>query len=115
MFVPSIHASVAALAVYVVAVSAVPSLTPKTSTPIVNVDGLTKLKVSATIVNTGDETLTLFDDSRGVLDPLPENSTITDAAGPDDPSTLTVLPPGDSIDVGHHREQWIVSITFGYF
>ena len=78
---PSIHASIAALAVYVVAVSAVPSLTLKTSTPNVNVDGLTNLKVSATIVNTGDETPKLLNDSCGVLDPLPENSTTTDATG----------------------------------
>ena len=81
MFPSSIRASIAALAVYVVAVSALPSLTLETSTPNANVDGLTNLKVSATTVNTGDETLKLLDDSRGVLSPLPENSTTTDTTG----------------------------------
>jgi len=59
-----------------------PRLTVETSTPNVNVDGLEELKVTTTITNTGDETLKLINDPRGVLDPFPENSfRITDAAG----------------------------------
>ena len=63
-------------------VSTVPSLTVKTSTSNVNIDGLKNLKVTATIVNTGGETLKLLNDPRGVLDPFPEDSfTITDPSG----------------------------------
>ena len=48
----------------------------------VHVHGLDNLKVTATIFNTGDETLKLLNDPRGVLDSFPENSfSITDATG----------------------------------
>ena len=77
-----------ALVAYVAAVFAVPavptapSLTVKTSTFNPNVDGLENLKVTATVVNTGSETLKLFNDPRGVLDPFPEDSfTITNPSG----------------------------------
>ena len=54
-------------------VSALPSLIVKT-TPDLDFDGVGNPKVTTTIVNTGGETLKLFNDPRGVLDPFPENS-----------------------------------------
>ena len=56
------------------AISATPSLTVRTSTSNVNVDGLENLKVTTTIVNTGDEALKLLNDPRGVLNPSPEDA-----------------------------------------
>ena len=76
MFPSSLRASLAILIASAVAVSATPSLTIKTSTPNVNVDGLENLKVTTTIVNTGDETLKLLNNPRGVLSPFPENTFI---------------------------------------
>ena len=55
-------------------VSALPSLSIKTSTPDLDIDGVGNLKVTTTIVNTGGESLKLLNDPRGVLDPSPENS-----------------------------------------
>jgi len=82
MFSSSIRASLVALVASAVAVSATPGLSLKISTPSVDVDGLENLKVTTTITNTGDETLKLLNDPRGVLDSFPENSfTITDASG----------------------------------
>jgi len=74
--------SLVALVISAVSVSAAPGLTLKTSTPSVNVDGLENLKVTTTITNTGDGTLKLLNDPRGVLDSFPGDSfTITDPAG----------------------------------
>ena len=82
MMPSSFRAALFALAVSVVAVSAAPRLTVKTSGPDLNADGLENLEVAATITNSGDETLRLLNDPRGVLSPFPENSfTITDATG----------------------------------
>ena len=82
MMPSSFRAALFALAVSVVAVSAAPRLTVKTSAPDLNADGLENLEVAATITNSGDETLRLLNDPRGVLSPFPENSfTITDATG----------------------------------
>ena len=79
---PSLRATFVVLVVSAVAAFATPSLTVKASTPNVNVDGLEKLKVTTIVTNTGDETLKLLNDPRGVLDSFPENSFhITDAAG----------------------------------
>ena len=66
--------SLALLVAHAVTISAAPSLTVRTSTPNVNVDGLKNLKVTTTVVNTGGETLKLLKDPRGVLDPFPENT-----------------------------------------
>ena len=64
------------------ATSIAPSLTVRTSTSSINVDRLENLKVTTTIVNTGDDTLKLLNDPRGVLDPSPENAfTITGPSG----------------------------------
>ena len=82
MFCSSLGASLVALVASAAAVSAAPGLTLKTSTPNVDIDGLENLKVTTIITNTGDETLKLLNDPRGVLDSFPENSfTITDASG----------------------------------
>jgi len=82
MFFSSLRGSLAALVVSAVAVSAAPGLTLKTSTSNVNVDGLENLKVTTTVTNTGDETLKLLNDPRGVLSAFPENTfTVTDADG----------------------------------
>ena len=82
MFSSSICASLVALIASAVIVSAAPGLTLKTSIPNVNVDGLESLKVITTVTNTGDETLKLLNDPRGVLESFPENSfTITAVDG----------------------------------
>ena len=77
----SLCAALAVLAASVV-VDAAPSLTVKTSTPNVEVGGLENLRVTTTVVNSGDETIKLLNDPRGVLNPFPENSfIITDTTG----------------------------------
>ena len=82
MFSFSLCASLVVLTASAVSVSAVPSLSLKTSTPSVDVNGLENLKVMTTVTNTGDETLRLLNDPRGVLNTFPENTfTITDPAG----------------------------------
>ena len=64
------------------AISEALGLTVKTSTSNANVDGLENLKVIATVVNTGGETLKLLNDPRSVLNPFPENTfTITNPSG----------------------------------
>ena len=115
------------LIAYITAVSAAPvipttpDLTARTSTSYVNVNGLENFNVTATIVNAGDKTLKLFNDSRGVLDLFPENSfTVTTPSGSrpsfnggsvnrepgrtmnlpilDHPGAFIVLAPSDSIN-----------------
>ena len=82
MFSSSLRTSLIALVASAVAVSAAPGLTVKTSTTSGNVDGLANLKVTATVTNTGDQSLKLLNDPRGVLSTFPENTfSITDAAG----------------------------------
>ena len=86
MFSSSLRASLIALVVSVVAVSAAPGLTVKTSTPNTNVDGLANLKVTATVTNTGDQTLKLLKDPRGILNTFPENTFIITGATGSGPS-----------------------------
>jgi len=82
MFCHFLRTPLIVLVASTVAVSAAPGLTVKTSTPNIKVDGLENLKVTTTVVNTGDETLKLLNDPRGVLNTFPENTfSITDAAG----------------------------------
>jgi len=82
MFSSSLRASLVVLVASAIGVSAAPSLALKTSIPNVNVDGLENLKVTATITNTGDETLKLLNDPRGVLNPFPEDTfSIANTAG----------------------------------
>jgi len=81
MFSSSLRASLVALVASAVAVSAAPGLAVKTSTSNLNVYGLENLKVTTTVTNTGDETLKLLNDPRGVLNSFPENTfSITDSA-----------------------------------
>ena len=78
----SLRTVLVALVASAVTVDAAPSLSVKTSIPKVEVDGVKNLKVTVTVINTGDETLRLLNDPRGVLSSFPENSfTITSAAG----------------------------------
>ena len=82
MFSSSLRASLVALVASAIAVSATPGLTVTTSIPSDNVDGLGNLKITATVTNTGDQTLKLLKDPRGVLSTFPENTfSITDATG----------------------------------
>ena len=80
MFLSSLHTPLVALVAYVAVVSstssasAPPSLSVKTSISDPDIDGVGNLKVTATIVNTGGESLKLFNDPRGVLDPFPDDS-----------------------------------------
>ena len=70
------------LVISAVAVSATPGLTLKISIPNANVDRLESLKVSTTIINTGDETLRPLNDPHGDLNSFPGDSvTITDTSG----------------------------------
>ena len=79
---PSIRAVLVALIASAIIVDAAPSLAVKTSIPKVEVDGVENLKVTVTVINTGDETLRLLNDPRGVLSSFPENCfTITNATG----------------------------------
>jgi len=71
-----------------VVVSAVPAitidvdLTVTLSLPGSDGDGSENMKVITTVANTGDKTLKLLKDPRGILDSFPEDSfTVTDAAG----------------------------------
>ena len=117
--------TLAAFAVYTVAVSAVPaastapSLTVKSSTQNVGADGLRSLRVTATVSNTGDETSRLS--LGGALvnqvfgytmnlrtkvvclrSQISDNSRL--AAERHHPSAFTVLAPGDSINATHDRK-----------
>ena len=89
MFFSSLRAPLVALVAYLAVVSSAPSastppsLTVKTSTSDLNINGLENLKVTTTVVNTGGESIKLLNDPRGVLDPFPENSfTFTNPSGP---------------------------------
>ena len=89
MFLSSLRAPLVAIVAGVAvvsstsSVSALPSLSIKTSTLDLDIDGVGNLKVTTTIVNTGGETLKLLNDPRGVLDPFPENSfTFANPSGP---------------------------------
>ena len=76
------RASLLVLLASTVAVSAAPGLSVKASTSSLIVNGLENLKVTTTVTNTGDETLKLLNDPRGVLNSFPENTfSIADAAG----------------------------------
>jgi hypothetical protein len=90
------------------------------------VDGVKNLKLSATIVNTGDETLKLLNDPRSLLNKLPTHSfNIVNGANGATPKfrgvkakynpalaakigredALTTLAPGASVTVDHDRER----------
>ena len=107
MFSSSFCAPLAVIAAYAVAISAAPaiptalSLTVKTSTSNVDVDGSKNLKVTTTIVNTGDGTSKLLNDPRGVLSPFLEDAfTIADPSGSPPSFSVATLNqiPGCMID-----------------
>ena len=82
MFSSSLRASLIALVASAVVVAAAPGLTVKTSTSNAKVNGLENLKVTTTVTNSGDQTLKLLNDPRGVLNTFPEDSfSITCASG----------------------------------
>ena len=82
MLSPPLCSPLIALVASAIAVSATPGLTVWTSTSNADVYGLENLRVTTTVVNTGDETLKLLNDPRGVLDSFPENTfNITDPIG----------------------------------
>ncbi|KAI0639830.1 peptidyl-Lys metalloendopeptidase [Trametes polyzona] len=120
MFSSTVRAALVALAASAVAVSAERGLSLKVSGPEA-VDGVDNLKVTTTIVNTGDETLKLLNDPRGPLHTLPANSfdITTDsgespsfigvkvkyvpgkAAQSNNADAFTVLAPGESVSITH--------------
>lgn len=82
MFSSTLRPSLVALVASAVAVYGAPGLSVKASVPNAQVQGLEYLKVTTTITNTGDETLKLLNDPRGVLNSFPENTfSITDGTG----------------------------------
>ena len=118
MFSSSLRSALIALVASAVAVSAAPGLTLKVSGAD-SVDGVDNLKVVATLVNTGDETLKLLNDPNGVLNTRPPDtftSTGDDGASPSfigvrvkyppsqeakltDQAAFTVLEPGATVCV----------------
>lgn len=124
MFTTTLRSTLIALVASAVAVSATPGLT-LTLSGADKVDGVNNLKIVATVKNTGDETLKLLNDPRGVLNKLPtEAFQIThDNTGASPaftgvkvkyvPSTaakigssFTVLAPGEETSVVHDRESF---------
>lgn len=121
MFSSALRSALIALVASAVTVSAVPGLTLKLSAAD-KVDGVDNLKVVATLVNTGDETLKLLNDPRGPLSKLPTATFLVShdesgvapaftgakvkyvpsyAAKFGDAEAFTILAPGQSIDVEH--------------
>ena len=82
----SLRAVLAVLVASTIAAGAAPSLTVKTSAPNIEVDGSQNLKVTVTIINTGDEALKLLNDPRGVLSSFSEDSFIVTNANGTHPS-----------------------------
>ena len=88
MHPPLLCATLAAFVAYAFAVpstpvsSATPSLTVRTSIQNITAAGLRNLEVTTTITNTGDDTLKLLNDPRGLFSSSPENAfIITDPSG----------------------------------
>ncbi|KAI0830740.1 peptidyl-Lys metalloendopeptidase [Trametes gibbosa] len=120
MFSSAIRTALVALAASAVAVSAERGLSLKVSGPEA-VDGVNNLKVTTTLINTGDETLKLLNDPRSPLNALPANTfdiTTDSGASPSfvgvkvkyvpgkvaksaNENAFTVLAPGESVSVVH--------------
>lgn len=73
MFSSSARSALVALIASALAVSAAPGLT-LTLSGAEEVNGVSNLKITATLENTGDETLTLLNDPRGPLSKLPTDT-----------------------------------------
>ncbi|KAK7016380.1 hypothetical protein VNI00_018921 [Paramarasmius palmivorus] len=117
-FCANLQSALIGLCLSAIAVSASRGLSLSVSSP-ENVDGIKNLKVVASLQNTGDETLKILKDPRGVLSTLPtEAFGITDIQGvtpsfngvklkfvPEHAAKLeesiVVLEPGKSIEVEH--------------
>lgn len=89
MFSSPFCAPLVTLVAYAFAISAAPAVPialssiVQTSNPNVNVDGSENLSVTATVANTGDETLEPLNDPHRISNPFPENYfTITDPSDP---------------------------------
>lgn len=124
MFSSSVRSALVALVASAIAVSATPGLTLKVSGPEA-VDGVNNFKVTATVINTGDETLKLLNNP---LSPLSQMPTETFSIAHEDTgaapkfsgmkvkyspqtairlgseSSFTVLAPGQSVTVEHDRK-----------
>ena len=123
MFSSSLRSVLIALVASAIAVSAAPALELKLSGAN-KVDGLHNLKITTTVTNTGDETLKLLNDPRGVLNKLPTDAfliehvtgavpdftgakakyvpTVAAKIGKED--AFTVLAPGQSTSIEHDRK-----------
>ncbi|TFK72459.1 zincin [Pluteus cervinus] len=117
MFSSSVRVALFALAASAISVTAAPGLSLKvTGSPVVN--GVSNLKVSATLTNTGDETLKVLNDPLSPLSTIPANTfaiTNADGASPDfagvkakfvpqraaELGSYIVLAPGESKTVEH--------------
>lgn len=122
MFSSTVRSALFALAATALSVNAAPGLTLKVSGP-GSVNGVDSLKLTTTLVNTGDETLKLLNDPRGALHTLPTNTfsivnedtgaspafsgakakyvpAAAAKVGKDD--AFTILAPGASIDITHN-------------
>ncbi|KAJ7576899.1 peptidyl-Lys metalloendopeptidase [Mycena floridula] len=120
MFSSSMRATLIALCLSALSVSAAPGLSLTVSGP-ETAEGVGALKVVATVVNTGSETLKLLNDPRGPLSSSPTNTfLISDATGAtpafagikvkyvprtviakNSTTSFTVLAPGESAQVEH--------------
>jgi len=88
MFSSPLRASFVALVASAVAISAAPALTSNVDLTVtlslldLKDDGPGNMKVVTTIVNTGNKTLKLLKDPRGILDSFPDDTfTVTDPTG----------------------------------
>jgi peptidyl-Lys metalloendopeptidase len=121
MFSTTIYIALAGILLSAPSAFAVPGLSLHISGP-KTVEGIENLKLVATVNNTGDETLKLLNDPRGLLSTMPTRKfIIRNAAGEEplftgamvkyvpadhaavakDKEDFTVLAPGESVSVEH--------------
>lgn len=121
MFSSSLKTSLLTVALSALVASATPALELKVTGPS-EVTDATNMKVTTTVKNTGDETLKLLNDPRGVLNKFPAESFAIQhdstnvspgfigarmkyvpatAIKLNNPSSFTTLKPGESVDVDH--------------
>ncbi|TFK72461.1 zincin [Pluteus cervinus] len=102
MFSSSVRTALFALAASAVAVSAAPGLSLKVTGPSA-VNGVSNLKVSATLTNTGDETLKVLNDPLSPLSTIPANTfsiTNADGASPDFTGVMAKFVPQRAAELG---------------
>ncbi|EEB91249.1 hypothetical protein MPER_10425, partial [Moniliophthora perniciosa FA553] len=128
-FSSSVRSALVGLCMSAIAVSASRGLSLTVSGP-TSVDGVDSLKVVTSLLNTGDETLKILKDPRGVLSTLPTDSfAISDVQGaipkftgvkakfvPEYAAkledTFTVLEPGQSVEVEHDPSEVAANSLF---